>query len=332
MRRFWLVLSLCLLLLTGCAEKGQEWAVTADGTELETAAVTLDGTVCIPESALEEAFGIQVPNELRRLQGFRRWVPLYEACAAVDVSVLADEENGRLYLTSGILGWEVPAGYAVPVLMYHGVTDDVWGDESMFFSPSDMEEHLRYLSENGYDTIFFEDLAHVEQYDKPVILTFDDGYVCNYTTLYPLLQKYGMKATINIVTTSIGSKPTSMTREMVRELADSGLVSIQSHTVNHPTLTECDLEQKEYEIRQSKLEVARITGREPLVMCYPGGRHDDDVTGFSAEHYRFGIIVQDGVYITGDDPFRIPRFGIYRGDSMEKFVSILDSVEYQQAE
>lgn len=331
MKRVLCVLILSVLLLAGCSEQGPAWSVTADGVELDLAAVTRDGTVYIPESSLEEALGVQVPDSLREFRWLRCWVPLYEACEELNVSVLEDVDNGRLYLTSGILGWEVPAGYTVPVLMYHGVTDDVWGDESMFISPADLEDHLRYLSENGYDAIFFEDLAHVEDYDKPILLTFDDGYVCNYTTLYPMLQKYQMKATINIVTTSIGNRPTSMTREMVRELADSGLVSIQSHTVNHPTLTDCDLEQKEYEIRQSKLEVARITGREPYVMCYPGGRHDDDVTSISAEHYRFGIIVQDAVYTTGDDPFRIPRFGIYRGVTMEEFVAILDSVNYQQA-
>jgi len=331
MKRGLFALILCVLLLTGCSEQGREWSVTVDGAELAAAAVTRDGTVYIPESELEKAVGVQVPNSLREFRWFRRWVPLYEACEELNVSVLEDDENGRLYLTSGILGWEVPAGYTVPVLMYHGVTDDVWGDESMFLSPSDMEDHLRYLSENGYDAIFFEDLAHVEAYDKPILLTFDDGYVCNYTTLYPLLQKYQMKATISIVTSSIGNRPTSMTREMVRELADSGLVSIQSHTINHPTLIDCDFEQKEYEIRQSKLEVARITGREPYVMCYPGGRHDDDVTAISAEHYRFGIIVQDAIYTTGHDPFRIPRFGIYRGVTMEEFIAILDSVNYQQA-
>lgn len=331
MKRVWCVVLLLALMLSGCAEPGREWSVTVDGKELDCAAVTLDGTICIPEKQLEEALGAQVSDSLRRWHGIRRWVPLQEACEEVQVSVLADDENSMLYLTSGILGWEVREGFTVPVLMYHGVTDDIWGDESMFLSPASMEDHLRYLSENGYDTIFFEDLVRVEEYDKPIILTFDDGYVCNYTTLYPLLQKYGMKATINIVTSSIGNRPTSMTPEMVRELADSGLVSIQSHTVNHPTLTECDTEQKEFEIRQSKLEVARITGREPLVMCYPGGRHDDEVTAFSAEHYRFGIIVQDGNYVTGDDPFRIPRYGLYRGVTMEEFVSMLDSIEYQQA-
>ena len=331
-RLIWSLLLTLVILLSGCKEEPvSEWAVTVDGTNLSCTAVDLDGTVCLPESELEAALGVEVPDALVKIIDSENWAPVYEVCKELNISVLEDREMERLYLTSGILGWEVPEGYSVPVLMYHGITDDVWGDESMFLSPKDMEAHLQYLSENGYDTIFFEDLAHVDQYDKPIILTFDDGYVCNYTTLYPLLQKYQMKATISIVTSSIDHRPTSMTSEMVRELADSDLVSIQSHTVNHPTLTKCSLKEKKHEIIQSKLEVTRMTGREPLVMCYPGGRHDNRVVSISEENYRFGIIVQDAVYTTGTDPFRIPRFGIYRGITMEEFVSMLDSLEYQQA-
>ncbi len=329
-RLIWVLLLSIVLLLNGCGEEPRsEWAVTVDGTDLTGMAVTYDGVVYIQESELETALGVDAPDSLSKPIDSESWLPLYEVCEELCVSVLEDEENGRLYLTSGILGWEVPKGYTVPVLMYHAVSDDVWGDEAMFVSPSVMEEHLRYLSENGFDPIFFEDLPHVGQYDKPVILTFDDGYICNYTNLYPLLQKYQMKATISIVTSSIGNRPTSMTREMVRELADLELVSIQSHTVNHPTLTKCSLQEKKQEIIQSKLEVTRITGREPMLLCYPGGIYNNRVVKITQEHYRFGLIVDNALYTTGDDLFRIPRFSIRREMTMDEFTGILDSIEYK---
>ena len=59
------------------------------------------------------------------------------------------------------------AGVRVPVLMYHAVGDDCWGEESLFVKPEELEKQLQYLSENGYETIFFEDLSHIEQYEKP---------------------------------------------------------------------------------------------------------------------------------------------------------------------
>ena len=90
-------------------------------------------------------------------------------------------------------------GISVPIFMYHAVGNDCWGEESLFVKPEELEKQLQYLSENGYETIFFEDLAHIEQYEKPVMLTFDDGYDDNNTNLLPLLQKYGMKATIFLI-------------------------------------------------------------------------------------------------------------------------------------
>ena len=71
-----------------------------------------------------------------------------------------------------------------------------------------------------------------EDYEKPVILTFDDGYDDNYTELFPLLQKYNAKATIFVIPKAIGT-PHKMTAEQIYELSRSGLVSIQSHTYSH---------------------------------------------------------------------------------------------------
>lgn len=103
------------------------------------------------------------------------------------------------------------AGVRAPVLMYHAVGDDCWGEESLFVKPEELEKQLQYLSENGYETIFFEDLSHIEQYEKPVLLTFDDGYDDNAETLLPLLQKYGMKATVFLIAGDVG-KPHKLTR------------------------------------------------------------------------------------------------------------------------
>ena len=107
-------------------------------------------------------------------------------------------------------------GRQVPVLMYHAVGDDCWGEEHLFVRPAELEQQLQYLSENGYETIFFEDLAHLERYEKPVILTFDDGYDDNYTLLLPLLQKYHMKATIFMIAGDIGG-PHKLTQPQLDE-------------------------------------------------------------------------------------------------------------------
>ena len=330
MRRV-LLLLLAALLLVGCSMEPKNWSVTVDGQELTTKTVTQGRTVYVRTEEMEAALDTRLDESKAVIISGESWHDLYDVCEAFSLSVLEDEAQERFYCTSGILGWEIPEGYSVPVIMYHGVTDDVWGDADMFLSPVDMENHLKYLVENGYDPIWFEDLAHVADYDKPIVLTFDDGYVCNYETLYPMLQKYNVKATISIVTSSMSNRPTSMTREMVRELADSGLVSIQSHTVSHKSLLKCDRKAKEYEIVQSELEVARITGREPLLLCYPGGGYDDEVLQIGKDHYRFAITVKNGTYVTGTDQLQIPRYSVGRGTTVEQFSAMLDSVEYLQS-
>ncbi len=253
------------------------------------------------------------------------YLPLEEFCQMLEISILDDADQGHLYCTSGIMNLEIPEGVHVPVLMYHAVSDDLWGFEELFVSPSDMEEQLAYLVDNGYDPIFFEDLDHVQDYDKPVILTFDDGYLDNYTELYPLLQKYNVKATVFVITSTMGVSKRSMTREQVKELSDSGLVSIQSHTVTHSELSSLDYDQQLVEIRDSKLEVTRMTGREPHVLCYPSGERNEISQQLAAEYYNFGIDMNGGLYTTGEDRTSVSRYYVSRYTSLGEFASMVSN-------
>ena len=129
----------------------------------------------------------------------------------------------------------------VPILMYHNLAQEGSGSDTI--SVQRFEEHLAALQDAGYTTITFQDLlAYVEQGtelpEKPVLLTFDDGYESNYTLAYPLLQQYQMKATIFVIGVSMGKdtyKDTGQamiphfTQEQAAEMEASGLVAIESH-------------------------------------------------------------------------------------------------------
>lgn len=211
------------------------------------------------------------------------------------------------------------------MLMYHYVTDDVaplGTQKALAVSPETMEEHLKYLVDNGYDPIWFEDLEHVDEYDKPVILTFDDGHEDNYSELFPLLKKYNVKATFFVVTDFMNYVDICMNSEQVAELAQSGLVSIQSHTVTHPRLDMSTAESQEEEMRQSKLELTRVTGKEPFVLSYPYGKCSIDTRPLMGEYYRFGVKMSGRVYVTGDDPVLIYRYYVPRGLGVEAFAQM----------
>lgn len=130
----------------------------------------------------------------------------------------------------------------VPILMYHHLSEDVTNSEMV--SPEQFEAQIRALAEAGYTGISFDELqAYVLRGEplpeKPVVITFDDGYRSNYTLAYPILQKYGMKATIFAIGVSFGTDHYKDTDYIITphfgadeaaEITASGLISIQSHT------------------------------------------------------------------------------------------------------
>ena len=215
--------------------------------------------------------------------------------------------------------WEIPSGYTVPVLMYHGVSDDTWGSAELFVRPSDLEEELKYLQENGFTPIWFTDLHRVDEIEKPVILTFDDGYLDNYTELFPLLKKYNTKATVFVITGNLGYNKNFMTWEQAKEMADSGLVAIESHTVTHPHLNAISREQQIDELQGSYEAILEHIGRPPSVICYPFGSFNADAQDIARGFYACGIMMNGGDYTTGTDTFVIPRWYVPRYTTLGTF-------------
>lgn len=137
-------------------------------------------------------------------------------------------------------------GIPVPILMYHSVLKDPKAAGKFVVSPDTFESDLKYLKENGYTTIFTSELIDYVYHDaplpeKPVMLTFDDGYLNNLTYVVPLLEKYDMKAVISVVGsfTERDSKGeahspsySNFSWEDINEVVASGHVEIGNHTYN----------------------------------------------------------------------------------------------------
>ncbi len=216
----------------------------------------------------------------------------------------------------------VPEGVEVPVMMYHAVSDDLWGIESLFVSPARMEEQLKWLTENEYTPIWFEDLTKLDKIKKPIILTFDDGYEDNYTELFPLLKKYNVKATVFMITGSIGEDK-YLTEAQIKEMAKSGLVSFQSHTVTHSMLPDLNAEELETELTQSKKTLAKLTGKEPFVLCYPTGKQNAKVREAVAKEYQFALLMSGKTWETGENPMMIYRKFVARDTTLNQFKNMV---------
>lgn len=235
-------------------------------------------------------------------------------------SAFEDAQNSTIYYTAYPIADEIPYGKDIPVLMYHAVSDNCWGTSELFVSPSVLDAQIAALLENGYTLINFEDFYRLDEIEKPVMLTFDDGYDDNYDELFPILQKYRVKATIFIIVNDIG-KNHKVTEEEIIEMSNSGLVSIQSHTMSHNYLSYMNEEQLEYELYESKLRLTRLTGKEPFVLCYPTGMYSNLSLEITAKYYQFGLLMSTGLYTTGeDDPCMIHRYYVPRGLSAERLL------------
>lgn len=250
------------------------------------------------------------------------WIDIQVLSDALSLRYLHDTEKHTMYLSPKIDTTAIPSGRQVPVLMYHAVSDQTWGLEGLFLSPSDMEAQLKYLTENGYDPIFFSDLPHLNQYKKPVILTFDDGYNNNCTDLYPLLQKYNVKATIFVIPSSVGGQY-SMTAAQIKEMADSGLVSIQSHTQDHKELASLSAEQQKQQFTQSQLAIARMTGCIPSVLSYPSGSYDGNTLSLAPVYFDMAVKSRGGLWTVQNNFFEIDRYPVYRDTGMSSFQTFI---------
>lgn len=120
----------------------------------------------------------------------------------------------------------------MPVLMYHHLVPDGEACNDMTVTPSKFRSDLDTILRLGYTPVLPRELAAEEELpEKPILITFDDGYRSNYRLLYPILQEYGVKACISVIVL-MPDLPTDnfCTWDELREMTDSGLVEIGSHT------------------------------------------------------------------------------------------------------
>ena len=134
----------------------------------------------------------------------------------------------------------------VPILMYHSILRSTNTHGNYIITESAFEKDLKFLKENGYTTVVMKDLIDFVENgkklpEKPIVLTFDDGYSNNYLYAFPLLQKYRAKAVLSIIgyytdlyTKTPDENPSysHVTWDNVKKMIDSGLVEMQNHSYN----------------------------------------------------------------------------------------------------
>ena len=217
---------------------------------------------------------------------------------------------------------DVPVGSFEPeALMYHLILDEVFSVyEALFVRPSEFEAHLTLLDELGYEYLFAEEWRITET--PSVIITLDDGYVDNYTNMFPILKAHGAKATIFLVSNLVNTDG-YLTSAQIKEMSDSGLVSFQCHTANHVDLAHLSAEGVREEFSESVRFIEALTGKPVISLAYPAGSFNDTVLSVVPEFFDYCYTTKSPNSTPEYTPYTVPRHYIARGYGREAFSSFV---------
>ena len=187
------------------------------------------------------------------------------------------------------------------VLMYHSVVPDGTECGEWSVTESTFREHMNWLTEQGYTSVLPSQLVSGEKLpDRPVLITFDDGYADNFTHALPVLQETGHKATVSVITGYVDVRPEFMSWEMCRRISATGVVELGCHTHalhEYPGTGRLEGESREaYEARvipdleRSAALMEKQLGYRPLVMAYPHGVVDEWLEAYVNERFPITLI------------------------------------------
>jgi peptidoglycan/xylan/chitin deacetylase (PgdA/CDA1 family) len=208
----------------------------------------------------------------------------------------------------------------VPILIYHCVDSTIWGDKPMFVSPDNFAKQMEYLHNQKYEAITFNNLDQINLIKKPVLITFDDGYEDNFTNAYPVLQRYGFKATIFLVADFI-DKPNFLKLKEIKKMQD--IIDFQSHTMTHPHLAGLDPVKVQFELSESKKSLESSLGKKIDVIAYPYGSYDSSVIDIAKQYYTFGVTTNYGKFVdTPINEYTIKRMYVLNQMNLNKFIKL----------
>jgi len=202
------------------------------------------------------------------------------------------------------------------------------------------EKQISYLANNGWHFFTMSELI-IQKDDLPnksVAITFDDGYEDNYTNAVEILKKYNAKATIYLVVDRFDREWSSkrkaknssgelkneskLTNEQIKQMLQSNLIEIGSHTLTHDNLPTLDTDNKKQEIQKSKKAIEDEFGIECNSFCYPFGLYDNqDIQLVQQSGYSSATTTKAGISdITKANLFELDRITVSGKDNFLAFV------------
>lgn len=212
----------------------------------------------------------------------------------------------------------------IPVLMYHSISTEP--GNTLCVPEKQFSEEMDWLKSQGYHSItvdqFYEALANGGQVpEKPVLITFDDGYKDGYTAAWPIMKQYGFVGTFFIITNAI--VPSRIDWDQLKDLVKNGN-SIGSHTVHHLDMPTLKDSQQESEIADSKKVLEDGLEIKINSFCYPSGKSNQTTQKLLTKcGYKVAFTTDSGRAHLGDNPLKITRLRISGGMTLSSFKALL---------
>lgn len=217
----------------------------------------------------------------------------------------------------------------IPVIYYHSVKESA--DNEVTITPEMLKTELKYIHDEGYVTLTISQLKSYILNDSPIppksiLITFDDGYMDNYYSAFPILKEFNMTATIFCITSELDGSY-YLSKEAIREMSAYG-IDIESHTLTHPHLNKLNYDQQLAELVASKKTLEEITGKEISSLAYPyGDFNDDSVKATKDAGYALGFTTKLGLSDRNDNPLTLDRIYISSKYDMNTFKELLSKTK-----
>lgn len=203
-----------------------------------------------------------------------------------------------------------PSSTQTTVLMYHSIAYEP--SNKLRVPAEDFDKEMKWLRDNDYTALTPDELCacltgKTPFPQKSVMITLDDGYSDNYDNMYPTIKKYGLHATVFMITSKIDTNG-FLSRAQLKEMSDSGYVSVESHTVTHPALSDLSYSAQLKEMTDAKKTLEDLTGKPVDYLAYPSGKYNkDSIAAAKATGYKLCFLMEGGTGGLTTDPYEFPR-------------------------
>jgi peptidoglycan/xylan/chitin deacetylase (PgdA/CDA1 family) len=226
-------------------------------------------------------------------------------------------------------GWEPYTG-PVPIIEYHAIQPPVSGAQypQLFVPQADFVEQMQWLDDHGYEGVTLDQVEDAwfkggKLPPKPVVLSFDDGYLSQFVAAFATLEQFHWPAVLNLV-----AKGSDLPDSDVQKMLDANPPwELAAHTITHADLTTLDAADLEHEVAGSRAILRKRFDVPVNNFCYPAGRYDDKVIAAVEDAGYRGAQTEVPGLATKDKPYVLDRIQILLDDGLDGFVSKLKAAE-----